>query len=587
MLSFMKPIGLLGITSFMLMGGICTKFDTGTNFNTRKEIGSTDISTWSTYTNDEMGLTFQYPSKFGSISALREKGCLIDESNQKDPCEHISLYFPDLGNTSIFLSSSTPLYIQNPPGREGYWGDEARNIITQESIKNRCDQDGLIDCKVYTNATGTLVAKTTNSFCGIGCDGPITLYYVKSKSDLYPGIVISAERLRKIDSVEKIFDQIVDTLDFIPQTVVYDSFSKEYVPLSETTEIIYKLSNRSNPDNNGIWKYFNAKSEHKKLISQEPNQTIAYSVAPSGNQLIYNTATHDENFQIIEESAVKLYDITTQNTTGLFEILTEQIFTGASYWDEVNDKIYYVLRSSQQDLHFPDPETTNFYEYDLRSKENRHIAHALDFVHSGDTTKGHTYVIGPSPDGQFIYFVNTGHGDSIFSAMWKLQRKTLEITKIYDAKEAGFFFPYILDTDLNRDLVVGYDKDKDQKSILFTLDTATGKINYLQDVDNLLFPQHAVIQDNNLIVGSTTSKGETRVWIYDLEFLDLKEIFTLDKSVSRFDRHYDDGQLFLQVSMHEYPSGMAEVDLTTKEIEEVEKFELPLDGIESSFVSNH
>ena len=169
----------------------------------------------SIYSNETLGIQFEYPSEWGGIDEIAEQVCLdmqIDE--QKDPCQHISLKFKDLGDSVLFLSSSSVLYSEDIMGRGGYWGDDAGLIEDENYIKKYCD-DKKDDCKIYQNTNGIWVSKSQEYYVPI--DKDITIYNIKSNNPIFYGITASSERLENLDieNMQEKFDLIIDSLNFI------------------------------------------------------------------------------------------------------------------------------------------------------------------------------------------------------------------------------------------------------------------------------------------------------------------------------------------------------------------------------------
>jgi len=160
------------------------------------------------YSNETIGLSFNYPKDLGSI--IFSEG---HETGQEEVAK-VTLGFNALTEYSTFLHTVRDVPIGD---RGGYWGDQATFIKDLEYINNFCEEKE--SCTIFTTANGITVAKLTDTTAeSEGYSDPgVDEYHIFHPDSEYFGIVISTHALLKagIENEKQIISDLVESLKFL------------------------------------------------------------------------------------------------------------------------------------------------------------------------------------------------------------------------------------------------------------------------------------------------------------------------------------------------------------------------------------
>lgn len=193
-------------------------------------ISSTNAeSAWVTYTNEELGIAFDYPKKWGTITMSTETGCMDMPGYYTDaqiadmkallatgqPCTFATLSTDAearQGYPGTILGASTPLYAKYPVPKGGTWFSNAI-WIASSSNPMPWDDDG-DDCKPFTNKQGIEMIRCAKVFeAGEGGTLDRNAFYVYSTNSAYHGFALSSARLEESNAAD--FDLLVDSFRFV------------------------------------------------------------------------------------------------------------------------------------------------------------------------------------------------------------------------------------------------------------------------------------------------------------------------------------------------------------------------------------
>jgi hypothetical protein len=191
-----------------------------------QEADQVDTSDWKTYRNEEIGVEFQYPSKWGEIKERKEQGCYDYENGgvnktiltKEDQCYQIALYTSNY-DKAIFFSTQSNLRVKFGIPRGAYWGDYTGAIKSEKDIQRMCEGQKENDCNVYKTLNGIWVAKRLEQREFSPEGEMIYVYYIKSSHPIYFSIAMSADRIMRANkqdlSTESDFSKVIDSLVFL------------------------------------------------------------------------------------------------------------------------------------------------------------------------------------------------------------------------------------------------------------------------------------------------------------------------------------------------------------------------------------
>lgn len=189
---------------------------------------------WETYANEDLGISFSYPVKWGPVAQKTEcPGCLAGEGSTKDAThKQTTLYFSGdvcalslliddkvvssqkIGQDTRFAAMIGDNY--ELPGRGGYWGDQSFDITSEEYVQAVCNGQEEKKCRTYRTGNNLLVARV-QEFYGLGYGEDFITYYIYPNVSGFRGLVISTEGLSdfRIEEYEAYMDEIVNSLQTI------------------------------------------------------------------------------------------------------------------------------------------------------------------------------------------------------------------------------------------------------------------------------------------------------------------------------------------------------------------------------------
>ncbi len=179
---------------------------------------------FTTYTNKELGIAFEYPESWGEINV--EKGvedCFSTDANYytsaqlqqmkkdvaeaHDPCLTIFVKAGD----GTFLVTMTPLAVKYPIPRGGFWGFYAGSVKNDAFVENYCSGVTEGTCEVLTNAHNIRLAHYSGGSIGLEEQGEF--YLAHTPHSLYYGLALSPSRLPV--AMQDDFSAVIDSLRFI------------------------------------------------------------------------------------------------------------------------------------------------------------------------------------------------------------------------------------------------------------------------------------------------------------------------------------------------------------------------------------
>lgn len=162
---------------------------------------STDLKT---YTSEELGLSFQYPSKWDEITEGTDHGHFILKA----------------GDDTFFTADNYPY---EGPDRGFGWTDLSAYIEDQDFINNFCDSpifpNNVQECEILENSNGIKYVKTLEE---LHTEGGLlgiahNYYFFNPNSEDFSGIVISSIWLddNGLFNLEEALDKLVESINFI------------------------------------------------------------------------------------------------------------------------------------------------------------------------------------------------------------------------------------------------------------------------------------------------------------------------------------------------------------------------------------
>lgn len=192
------------------------------NSESQEQFDAEDVNKWKIYMNEEIGVRFDYPAKWGEIKEWREEGCFeynkdgdLEEvyPSEKDKCSQIALFATNFKD-SLFFSTQTPLKSRYGAPRGGWWGDEAYLVKSENDVKNFCKDKPKNQCSVFKTKNNLLVVKNIERRPFFSPEDKIVVYYMKSTHPIYFSIVMSFEKF-EYENVEDDFDKVIGSLIFL------------------------------------------------------------------------------------------------------------------------------------------------------------------------------------------------------------------------------------------------------------------------------------------------------------------------------------------------------------------------------------
>lgn len=190
-----------------------------------------EVENWTTYTNETIGITFEYPEVLGPITNYGSQICVGGETAS---CPlRPALQFNGEG---LFMGTMNKSGYENPPGRGGYFGDRAGEIASRSDVVNFCTESETYlfnECEVYTNQHGILIARTAGEIPFTNGDNRMLTYFVHAPNSDFYGYAFSNRDLLNtkgisVEDSEKIMNELIDSLKFIPVQAWVES-SKSHV----------------------------------------------------------------------------------------------------------------------------------------------------------------------------------------------------------------------------------------------------------------------------------------------------------------------------------------------------------------------
>jgi hypothetical protein len=158
-------------------------------------------------TDKQTNISFSYPTAWGPIEIEEEQGGCTPTIN--DPCNLRMYIFSGSKVSGLFLVTETAGHHEDPPGRDGFWGDGAGSIT--ESFASGCTPKN--NCELITNEEGTIIEKGKGLW-EFGDDevsaAKKTVYDTFSEKGPYHGFILTASRFSAPGSAEeKQFEEVV------------------------------------------------------------------------------------------------------------------------------------------------------------------------------------------------------------------------------------------------------------------------------------------------------------------------------------------------------------------------------------------
>jgi len=173
---------------------------------------------WKTYTDQELGISFRYPTEWGDIKKERNTDCW---QGAPRPCVHILLTLPKVHDNNILLGSGNLSYINNVVGKGAYFGHRIGKAFRygtsfEKFARDYCTTNESERCETKTNQYGLLYTKSLETNYDT-LEGLALYYFVYHPNHQFEGITLSNERFLNTEfseSSEKNLDQILSTFKF-------------------------------------------------------------------------------------------------------------------------------------------------------------------------------------------------------------------------------------------------------------------------------------------------------------------------------------------------------------------------------------
>jgi hypothetical protein len=209
----------------------------------KEDYSDVDTTNWKTCIIKGLGIKFQYPDYWGTLTArgkedvcdpeiqdqidksLKERTVKLQKAVQLgkelNGCIGLSIFHHNKGEIIDGLAGDLFAVIAGPPlgarcsiARDGYWGDAAYYITGEKYIRSICTEKSL--CSIYYTKNNVLVSKKL-FYRGFDPTPPAAFnYYIASRHPVFKGIIFSSDRLpydtRTNDDVIR---NIVESLEFL------------------------------------------------------------------------------------------------------------------------------------------------------------------------------------------------------------------------------------------------------------------------------------------------------------------------------------------------------------------------------------
>lgn len=154
--------------------------------------------THNTYSNTELGVTFDYPLEWEVTETTRQQATYEGD------------IVPDIHTISLednpFLAFTEPSAMD----RGSWW---AQLALDSESCPNKYSS---LNCEEYTNSSGTKMLKLSGNYTGYYDDAIYTEFYLMpSPNTTYQGLALSSYALDRAGLATNDFDMVVNTLSFL------------------------------------------------------------------------------------------------------------------------------------------------------------------------------------------------------------------------------------------------------------------------------------------------------------------------------------------------------------------------------------
>ena len=181
------------------------------------------------YTDEILGLSFSFPSVWGSTTINEEEGFTENVDQENLPTDEKGQFiFDGVVNRALSFSGTDAksptvfLVAHNPSvsslGRGGYWGDQARQLTSEKGLQQWC-QTTLPDytnsqCTLSQNPQGILIARKHSDeksvYGNITTD--IDEYGIYHAGHAFSGIILSTEAMgsEKAETLKN----LVETISF-------------------------------------------------------------------------------------------------------------------------------------------------------------------------------------------------------------------------------------------------------------------------------------------------------------------------------------------------------------------------------------
>lgn len=189
---------------------------------THESTTSGETANWKTYTHDELGITFSYPSEWGDIKEEKDNDCW---PGAPQPCVHIFLTPSKISKDSVLLGSGNNSYIYNVVGKGAYFGHRIGKAYRygtpfEKFVKEYCtsNREESKHCETKINQNGILYTKSLETNYDT-LEGLALYYYVYHPNHQFQGMTLSNEGFLNTPfekNSEKALDQILSTFKSLP-----------------------------------------------------------------------------------------------------------------------------------------------------------------------------------------------------------------------------------------------------------------------------------------------------------------------------------------------------------------------------------
>lgn len=191
-----------------------------------------DNPDWKSYKSDEIGIEFNYPSVWGTITEEFKDGWKEDATtglghfqncdhemklHPTEPCRNVYLSASNLSN----LATYNIFFISDPRmAPQGGFASHAGWIKDQKSISSICSEGSVknpkrdvLGCQTYTTKNNIIVSRARFEEVGDfenSIKAPYFVYFIYSPNTVFPGISFTAKEADRSD-----MDQVIESLKFV------------------------------------------------------------------------------------------------------------------------------------------------------------------------------------------------------------------------------------------------------------------------------------------------------------------------------------------------------------------------------------